>query len=154
MIRIQSENDLLEAFREIDRDTVRMTSNLKFPLAISDYLAWVEPSGHRTFLVFEDAKSRSLIGVAFKRTHPPAEPITNMCEWCHSVSGSGKIGLLTADVNKKRRVGVYLCRDLQCKGNIEADPPSVHDLRESIGKQEKTMRVLERMSNFARANLF
>lgn len=154
MIRIQSETDLLQAFRPIDRDTVRLGSHVRFPLAVSEYLSWVEPSGHRTYLVFEDEKSRSLIGVVFKRNQPPPDPVTNMCEWCHAVSGSGTIGLLSTDVNKKKRVGLYLCRDLQCKENIEAEPPSVHDLRESISKQEKRMRVLERMSEFARRNLF
>ena len=63
MIRIQNEAELLELFRPVDRDEVRPPVHQTYPMAVTDYLAWVEPSGHRTFLVFEDEKSRSGLGV-------------------------------------------------------------------------------------------
>ncbi len=154
MIRIQSENELLQMFRPIDRDQVRVPSDFQFPVAVVDYLAWVEPSGHRTFLVYEDQASHDGRGVVFRRSHPPAEPVTNMCEWCHSVSGSGTIGLLSVSVNAKRRVGLNLCRGLECKANVEAEPPGLHDLRESLSIGEKTSRIMTRMTEFARRNLF
>lgn len=154
MIRIQNENELLALFRPVDRDEVRPPSHQTYPMAVTDYIAWVEPSGHRTYLIFEDEKSRSGLGVVFKRTQPPPDPVTNMCEWCHSVSGSQTIGMLSASVSQKKRVGLYLCRDLSCKQNILAQPPSVHDLRESLSAHDKTRRMLTRMSDFARRNLF
>ncbi len=57
MIRILSEQQLLSAFREFDQPQVQIPSNLKFPLGLKDYLSWIEPSGHRVYLVFPDSNS-------------------------------------------------------------------------------------------------
>ena len=153
MIRIQSEQEMLEMFRPIDREQVRVPGDMQFPLAVTDYLAWPEPGGVRTFLVFEDQRTLEGRGVVFRKSQPPAESVANMCEWCHSVAGSQSIGILTAAANKKTRVGINLCRDLSCKQNVQADPPSVHDMRESISREEKTRRITQRMAEFTNRNL-
>lgn len=154
MTRIQSEEEMLNMFRPIDREQVRLAPEMKFPLAVSEYLAWLEPGGVRTFLLFEDQKTRDVRGIVFRRSQPPAESVANMCEWCHSVAGSQTIGMLTAAASKTKRVGLNLCRDLACKQNVQADPPSVNDMRESLSREEKTRRINERMITFANRNLF
>jgi hypothetical protein len=154
MIRISSETEMMDTFRPVDREEVDLPAGLKFPLVIKDYMAWVEPSGFRTFLVYEDPTSRDARGIVFRRSRPVGEPSVYMCEWCHRVSGGGAVGLLTAAAGSRHRIGLHLCRDLSCKDTIAAKPPSVNDLRESLNEQEKSSRLIRRISEFARRNLF
>lgn len=153
MLRIANEEEFLEAFRPIDRDHVRLPPEMTFPLIVRNYMAWVEPSGHRTFLVFEEASKRSPRGIVFNRPHASADQPAAMCDWCHSVRGRGAVGLLTATVSPHRRIGLTLCRDLTCKEKIEGIP-SANDLRESMPTDMKMRRLVEQMSEFARRNLF
>ena len=152
MIRIQSSKDLLDSFRAIDRDQVQLPDTMKFPFILRDYMAWVEPSGHRVYLVFEEPQKKTAYGVSFKRTPAQAEAPAQMCQWCHTVSTGQNIGLLTADVSTKRKIGVYLCRNLQCKERIST--PGVNDIRESLVPERKLERVLLNMREFAQRNLF
>src|SRR5690606_16164326 len=108
MFRIDSEKELRECFREIDRDAIELTAEMIFPVYVRDYLAWVEPSGARTYLIYEEPTSGKRLGIAFKRNPGRASP-TNFCQWCHSMGASSEIGLLSADVSDHRRVGVNLC---------------------------------------------
>lgn len=153
MIRIPTEKDLHEAFRTIDRDHVRVPTDLLFPLALQDYLAWVEPSGHRTFLVVADPASGKPLGVVFKKTPQPPGAPANMCDWCHSVRAGDSIGLMTVSVDKGHSIGLTLCRDLSCRDKVSKSP-GVNDVRESLSNQEKVMRIVSRMASFARKNLF
>jgi hypothetical protein len=54
-----------------------------------------------------------------------------MCEWCHSDGSSSELGMLTTDVDNRRRVGVTLCNDLRCKEKLEdaADRSGRHPLQ-------------------------
>ncbi len=153
MIRITSENQLLDSFRTIDRDQVALPKDLQFPLAVKDYMSWVEPSGHRVYLVFEDSASGHPMGIVFQRTHAAPETSASMCQWCHKVSSGSKVSLLTATANRNHRVGVHLCSDLNCRENV-LTPPGVNDFYESLSGQERVQRVLQRMGEFAKRNLF
>lgn len=153
MIRIANEEEMKQAFRPIDQGDVQLPSELLFPLLVRDYLAWVEPSGHRAFLVFADPAKNSPRGIVFKRGHQSADAPPVMCDWCHSVRGKGAVGLLTVTVSPHHRIGLNLCRDLSCKEKLEK-PPGANDLFESIPPDDKKRRLVERMSDFARRNLF
>jgi FBP C-terminal treble-clef zinc-finger len=153
MLRIGTEEEMKEAFRPIDQDEVQFPSDMLFPLLVRDYLSWVEPSGHRAYLVFADPAKGAPRGIVFKRNHTSADAPPAMCDWCHSVRGKGAVGLLTATVSPNRRIGLTLCRDLNCKEKIDSIP-GVNDLRESVSHEEKKQQIVERMSNFARRNLF
>ncbi len=153
--RFATPEKLLECFRDLDRDQVQLPHDMVFPLVVRDYLSWIEPSGARVYLVFDDPfSSLGPVGVVFKRTSSSGDSPAQMCQWCHSVRGGGRVGLLTATAGRKRRVGVYLCRDLDCREKIFGKRPDVNDLRESLGKSQRLDRVLEKMSDFARENLF
>jgi hypothetical protein len=54
-----------------------------------------------------------------------------MCEWCHSYGSSSEVGMLTTDVDNRRRVGMTLCNDLRCKEKLEdaADRSGRHPLQ-------------------------
>lgn len=153
MFKINSEKELLESFRSIDRDQVQLPSDIGFPLAVKNYHSWLEPSGHRAFLVFEDPQSLKPLGVVFRRTTTPSEYGPVMCDWCHSVRGRGSVNMMTAAVSPDRRVGVYLCSDLKCGEEIQK-PPGVNDLRESLDTGERTQALMRRMYEFAKKNLF
>ena len=153
MIKIDNEQQLLQLFRPIDRDEVVVPAGQSYPIVIRDYHSWVEPSGARAFLVFQEPDGRSAAGVVFRRQHPVGDPVNNMCEWCHSVRSHQTIGLLTAKASKNRRVGLNVCRDLNCKEHVRARP-GVNDLRESITPDQKIFKITHKMSDFARANLF
>ena len=153
MLRIASIEEMKQSFRPIDQDEVEFPSDLVFPLLIRDYLAWVEPSGHRTFLVFADPVAKKPRGIVFKRGPSFADAPAAMCDWCHSVRGKGSVGLLTAAVSKTNRVGLMLCRDLSCRDKLEK-PPAANDVFETHQPDDKKRRLLERMSHFAQRNLF
>ena len=153
MIRITSENQILDSFRTDDRDEVRLPSGLKFPYAMKDYMTWVEPSGHRVFLVFPDDVSGNLRGVVFQRTPGGSDVPASMCQWCHSVRGGNGVSLLTTSAGRQRRVGVHLCSSLNCRENA-LSPPGVNDFQEGLSGHERVQRILQRMREFALRNLF
>lgn len=153
MIRIQSEQQLIDAFREIDRADVQLPRDLTFPFLLKDYLAWIEPSGHRTYLLFNDEDSRNLLGVVFKRAQEPADTPVKMCEWCHSVRGGGRVAMLSVKVDQNKLIGLHLCRDLSCKEKIN-ELPGVNDLTESKDRSLRTRLLNERIKRFLRSKLF
>lgn len=151
MIRIQSEEQLKSVFREIDRDQLHIPPEMHFPFLLRDYVAWMEPSGHRTYLLFNDADKP--LGVTFKRVQQSADAPAMMCEWCHSVRSGGRVGMLSVDISKNRRIGMHLCRDLSCRDKI-IGLPQANDLPTRMSRQEKINRLIERMSSFLHGNLF
>jgi hypothetical protein len=148
MISISSESELLATFRTIDRDEVSLLATMKFPLVIKDYIAWLEPSGHRVFLIFQEPDGSCARGIVFKRNSGASEPVVQMCQWCHSVRGGNAVRLLTARASAKRNVGLLLCNDLSCKDKV-LTTPGVNDLREPFGAYEKLFRVVMNMRDFA-----
>lgn len=148
MFLIETEKDLLQAFRPRDREKVELPKDIRFPLFVRDYLAWVEPAGTRTFLVCPSPQGKPPMGIAFRRDSHGGPAPSHMCDWCHSYGSSNEIGLLTTDVNSKRRVGVNLCLDLRCKDKLEsaADLSGRH-FRDVIPP------LMERMLRFAREAL-
>lgn len=152
-MRIGTEEEMKQAFRPIDQYEVQLPTELTFPLLVKDYLSWVEPSGHRTYLVFADPNKNSPRGIVFKRSHQSADSPATMCDWCHSVRGRGAVGLLTCSVSPTHRIGLNLCRDLSCKDKLEKTP-GASDIFESIPPEDKKRRLVQRMSDFARRNLF
>ncbi|MFP2932445.1 FBP domain-containing protein [Pyxidicoccus sp. 3LG] len=130
MFRFETDRTLIESFRPRDRRVIEMPEGITFPLFVRDYLAWTETSGARVYLIFSAPGSRKPIGIIFRREPPGGEPATRMCDWCHTSGGSHEVGLLTTDVDNKRRVGVTLCVDLRCREKLEdaADRAGRHPL--------------------------
>jgi hypothetical protein len=152
MIRIENEKQLLESFRPLERDEVILPFGIEFPLVVRDYHAWVEPSGHRVFLVFSDAPRRPPLGIVFRRDQGGAQA-ARMCEFCHSVRSGDGVTLLTASASANRRVGIQLCRDLNCKDRLEQEP-GTSDFPRNAHPREQLRRIVSRMSEFARRQLF
>lgn len=153
MIRVADKTEVLHAFRAIDRDHVWLPVELKFPFILRDYMAWMEPSGHRTYLLLRDPLTEKALGVVFKQTHASDQDTAKMCEWCHRVRKGDAVRLLVAAAGDRRQVGLHLCRDLSCK-DTTTGTPGIHDLRESLNPEEKLRRILVRMTEFVRRNLF
>lgn len=150
MFLIPSETDLVSAFRPRDRKALELPEGASFPMTVRDYLAWVEPTGVRVFLVFQDPESKRPLGIAFRRDGAGGGGGNGgrMCDWCHSWGSAQDIGLLTTARNSRRRVGVGLCMDLRCRDKIEQSA----DLAGRSAVQARK-RVLERMVRFAREGL-
>ncbi|HVK60564.1 MAG TPA: FBP domain-containing protein [Bdellovibrionales bacterium] len=148
MFKITSEAEFRDVFRPIDRKELQLPTDLRFPMLVRGTMAWVEPGGHRTFLVFEDPNKKALRGVVFKRSSG-ASDVATMCDFCHSVRGTSSVGMLTATIDKKRRVGVVACSDLSCQAKLDEKIPSVNDLRESLRPDQKRNFLLERINGFA-----
>lgn len=153
MIKISSEDDLLSSFRDIDRDEVQLPVDIKFPLAVRDYTSWLEPSGHRVYLVFQNQNTGQPMGVVFRRPNGPPMTPASMCQWCHTVRTGNAVTLLTASASSNRTVGLYLCSQLNCREHALASP-SVHDFNEGLSGQERINEVVRRMREFATGNLF
>ncbi len=149
MFLIQSETDLLNAFRPRDRRVMDAPKDLQSPLYVRDYFAWVDPSGVRVYLVLQDPRSKRPLGIAFRRDAKATPGVMmGMCEWCHSVGSADEIGLLTTDKSSKKIIGVGLCRDLRCQEKLE-------EQANLSGRSpvEPKKRMLERMERFAREGL-
>lgn len=145
MFRIETEKELLNAFRSRDRKHVELPKGTRLPLFVRDYLAWVDPYGVRVFLVFSAPGSNRLTGIAFRRDQGGDKNLVpHVCDWCRTHGTSDQVGLLTTDVDSKRRVGVNLCLDLRCSERLE----SVANL---AGRNllDETQRLIERMARFA-----
>lgn len=147
MFKLDSEAALLEAFRPKDRRSIELAPELKFPLVVIDYLAWVHPAGGKVFLVFAEGKGAPT-GIAFDSNGGAADGVVQLCDWCHcSGQGSG-IGLLTATLNARKRVGVHLCSDLSCARKLEDDAN-----RSGASVRPAMERLVARMARFAREGL-
>ena len=146
MFLIKTERELLNAFRFRDRSAFELPAGVAFPMAVRDYRAWVDPSGARAFLVFQDPASGRPLGIVFRRDVAADEAGSRMCDWCHNFGAD--VGLLTADRSSRRRVGVGVCRDLRCADRIE-------EAADLAGRSSKLarQRLVERMVRFAREGL-
>ena len=152
MFKISSETELLGSFRAHDRESVDVPLEFKFPLVVKDYLTWLEPSGNRVYLVFKDRPLAQSLGVVFRRDQGTSSAAT-MCEWCHCVRDGGGVGLLMATASSKTSIGIHLCRDLSCKEKVRATP-GVHDYPPILDEPAKIRKIISRMADFARRELF
>jgi len=152
MFRIQSEDELRSCFRDLDQENVFLYHEMKFPLVAKDYLTWVEPSGVRAYLVFQDESFKSPFGLVFRRDQTLGPAVAAMCDWCHAVRSGNEIGIMTATSSSRKRVGVSLCRDLSCATKIREEP-GVNDFLSSTSSQERVRRVIQKMASFARREL-
>ncbi|WP_224242025.1 FBP domain-containing protein [Hyalangium gracile] len=143
MFQIASEKDFLNTFRSRDRKVVEPPKGTRFPLFVRDYLAWVDPYGVRVFLVFQAPGQQRPIGIAFRRDQQGDKTLTSrLCEWCHAYGSADQIGLLTTDLDSKRRVGVNLCLDLRCGERLESTANRegrsvLDDIKALLGKMER-----------------
>jgi hypothetical protein len=144
MFLIQSEKELLNAFRPRDRNAFEPPPGRTYPVFVRDYLSWVDPSGAHVYLIIQDPSSKRPLGIAFRR-NPGSAAGAQLCDWCHTHGSSQDINLLTTDRNSKRRVGVLLCTDLRCGEKIEQ-----HANLSGRSPIEPRQRMLERMMRFAR----
>lgn len=144
--QIGSEMELIGAFRSRDRKHVLIPRSMRFPIGIDHLLAWTEPSGVRIFLVCKNREWRAPVGIAFRRDQQGvAVSPPGMCEWCLSTGPSDQIGLLTATVDSKTRVGVNLCLDLGCIQKLETLSST-----SGVRLEKLTARLHERMDRFVR----
>ncbi len=146
MFQIGTEAELIHAFRPRDQHALALPAQLPFPLVVRGYFAWVEPTGVRTFVVFQDPTSKRPLGIAFRRDQDQTGGSSQLCDWCHSVGED--IGLLTTDRNSKKRIGVVLCRDLSCAKKLD-DAADLSGTSSVVPKRQQ----LERMQRFAREGL-
>lgn len=148
MFLIQSETDLLNAFRPRERHHVELLPEFRFPLLVRGHRAWTDPHGFRTFLVLSEPNSNRPMGIIFQRDPGGGVPVAQMCDWCHNSGTSNQIGLLTATASSRRRVGVNVCLDLSCADKIEEAA-----YLQGRHPDEQLRRLNERMVRFAREGL-
>jgi hypothetical protein len=142
MFKLDSEADLLAAFRPKDRPQVELAPGITFPLIVRGYTAWVHPSGGKVFLVFA-APGDAPTGIVFA-TNGAGPQVPSMCDWCHSSGPSVQAGMLTATVNAKKRAGVHVCYDLSCREKLEEEAN-----RLGTSAKPAVDKVVARMGKFA-----
>ena len=121
MFMLESEEALTASFRPKDRKLLELPPELKLPMFVRDYLAWTHPAGGHVYLVFA-VPGGVPTGIVFDGKGGGAGPtVPAMCDWCHCSSMGTGVALLTAQVNAKKRAGVYACRDLSCRQKLEED---------------------------------
>lgn len=147
MFKLDTEDALLDSFRPKDRKLVDVTKDVKLPLFVRDYLAWSHPGGTYVYLVFK-APGGVPTGIVFDVNGGPGGQVPQMCDWCHTSGLGGQVGLLTATLNSKKRIGVHVCSDLSCKDKLE-------DEANRSGKSALPMiaKLVDRMGRFASEGL-
>src|SRR5689334_3845361 len=115
---------------------------MAFPLFVRDYVAWVHPAGGRTFLVFS-VPGGVPTGIVLDTNGGGDPSVPSMCDWCHCSGAGAPVGLVSARLNSKKRVGVHVCTDLSCKQKIEDD--ANRSGRSPLPAME---RLVERMGRF------
>jgi hypothetical protein len=138
MFMIDSEDELIAAFRPKDQKLFERPPGVTMPLFVRDYLAWVHPGGTYVYLVFA-VPGGVPTGIVFDSNGGAGSSVPQMCDWCHSSTLGTSVALLTAQLNAKRRVGAHVCGDLSCKRKLEeaADLSGrsvVPDLERLIGR--------------------
>ena len=149
MFKITEDFELKKAFREIDQPAFEPPAEAEYPMFVTDYVTWSEPSGHRVFLVFSDPAKGEPLGIVFERG---SSAVPGMCEWCHSVRSGNGVSLLLAKVDGQRRVGLHLCRNLECQKRLSADP-GADDFPRTGNSVLERKKVLSRMAEFFRQQL-
>ncbi len=117
MFKLDSEEMLLATFRPKDRKAVELATGMTFPRLVRHYLAWSHPAGGRVYVVFA-VPGGVPTGIAFEGSSNGAL-VPHMCDWCHCTGSGTEIGMLTAYVNARKRVGVQVCSDLSCLQKLE-----------------------------------
>jgi hypothetical protein len=141
MFNLDSEAALIAAFRPKDSKWLELPPGLRMPIFVRDYLTWVHPSGGRVYLVFA-VPGGVPTGIVFEGKSGSAAMA--MCDWCHCSSVGTGVGLLTAQLNAKKRVGVHVCWDLSCKKKLEEEAD--RSGRSVLPAMEK---LIARMGRFA-----
>ncbi len=118
MFKLESEEAVLATFRPRDRKWVELVPGMTLPVIVRDYLSWLHPAGGRAYLVFA-VPGGVPTGVVFETNGGGGPSVPQMCDWCHCPGMGTQVGLLVAQLNSKKRVGVHICSDLGCKRKIE-----------------------------------
>jgi len=116
MFTLATEAELISTFRPKDRRGLEVAPELQFPLKVDGCVSWIHPAGGKAFMVFA-VPGGAPTGLAFDTNE--GSGVVQMCDWCHCSSGGGDVALLVATLSGKKRVGVYLCRDLSCARKLE-----------------------------------
>ena len=143
MFKLESEAQLREAFRPRDLKSFELAPEVKMPVFVRDYLAWTHPAGGRVFLVFA-VPGGVPTGIAFDTNSGAGPTVPAMCDWCHCNTVGTGVGLLTAALNSKKRLGVHVCSDLGCKKKLEE--AANRSGRSVLPAME---RLIEKMGRFA-----
>lgn len=141
MFKLDSEQDLLTAFRPKDRSVVEVPRDLVLPKFVRNYLAWTHPSGGKVYLVFS-VPGGVPTGIVFD-VNGGSSNVMQMCDWCHH-AGPGGVAVLTATLNSIKRVGVNVCADLSCQEKLEDAA-----LRGGYSVLPSMQKLVERMGKFA-----
>lgn len=144
MFKLDSQQAVLDAFRPKDRKLVELPAGFTVPVAVRDYLAWQHPGGGRVYLIFS-VKGGVPTGIVFDTNGDGVSTVPHMCDWCHCTGLGNEVGLLTAQLNAKKRVGANVCSDLSCKQKLEDQAN-----RMGYSPLPAIERVVERMAKFAR----
>lgn len=144
--QIQSEEELLRAFRSRDQKQVVLPKKQNYPIQVQHFFSWAEPSHSYTYLVFKRPNWDEPRGIVFRRSSNQATR-GNMCDWCHAYGSADKISLLSVSVNPKLTLGQYLCTDLDCLDNLETQIGMTGKNYDTLAEQvcDKISRFYERI---------
>jgi hypothetical protein len=148
---LTSEEALVGCFRPIDQDEVEPPPDAHLPIEVDDCLAWSH--GPRAFLIYRDGTDRRPRGIVFHRNQGGVPEAAAMCEWCHAVRRAGGVKLLSVRADQKKRVGLYLCANLDCVA-MRSDLPGPDDFDEGLDAEARRARALRRIADFAARRLF
>lgn len=137
-------NIIKQSFKTTQRQGLAIPKLEQVDWGVLDYFGWIHPAGHAGFVVaLIDGEAH---GLRLRRMlNTTTRPRTHMCSWCHHVYRARGTAMFSAEVigsEGRRRVGNYICRDLDCSvriRNLTGDPPTY--LPETIDLPRKVARL-------------
>ncbi len=150
IMSIGDDTELLHCFRPLDRPEL-VPPDSAFPIQVDPCFAW--SAGPRTFLLYRDRSDARPKGIVFHRSTSAVPDMSAMCEWCHRVRSHGGVKLLTASLDARKSVGLYLCSDLGCVKKAR-EAPGPDDFDEGLDADARIQKIVARISTFASRRLF
>lgn len=122
-----------------------------------DYLGWIDPSGHRGYVVLQSPNTGEVCGITMNRSRRESRKLRmEMCSWCyyvHKGNGTAMFTVMVKGSEGRHILGNAICKNLDCSLRIRnlVDPENF--MEESLYEPAKIWRMQQQMHKWlARAN--
>lgn len=145
-IRIESKEQVLGAFRELDHPAVEVPDWV--PGTVLDFmpLTWSDASGENSYVLIH--RGERIRGLRLRRGVCGRPGRAEMCQWCKRVASGSQLAFFTVRVTQRRSFVVPVCRGLKCEERLLEQRPPLNAMVESLDLTEKRIRYADSVRSF------
>lgn len=146
--KLSGKDLIATAFSQRDRRKLWIPDGLA-DQSDANILSWVHRSGHVGYAVYKNS------GIVLSRTNMTSPNKVCMCDWCLSVYHSTRMASFSYRKDQTSTVSFYLCSELDCVKRMQSpETNDVHNMRETLSKEERLQRYQDRVGEFWREHVF